>query len=98
MVWKRGLFLKLAKILNCKMTLRLIESMFKWKCKQIQIPPEWSLSWLSSNILFNVYTTNITSTISRKVIYTNDVGLVAQAETFKVKNIEPGHNKSTRFL
>jgi retron-type reverse transcriptase len=36
-----------------------------------------------SPILFNAYTADITNTISKKFIYADDVGLVAQAGTFE---------------
>jgi len=97
-VWTRGLLLKLANILNCKMTLRLIESMLadrkfrvhlngnvsRYKYLQNGLPQGSVLS----PILFNTYTVDITRTISRKFIYADDVGLVAQAGTFEeVENI-----------
>jgi hypothetical protein len=36
-----------------------------------------------SPILFNVYTADIINTSSRKFTYANDVGLVAQAESYE---------------
>lgn len=97
-LWKRGLLLKLANILNCKMSLRLIESMLadrkfrvhlngnisRYKYLQNGLPQGSVLS----QILFNAYTADITRTISRKFIYADDVRLVAQAGTFEeVENI-----------
>ncbi|KAF0742628.1 Uncharacterized protein FWK35_00018990 [Aphis craccivora] len=78
-VWKRGLLLKLANILNCKMSLRLIESMLadrkfrvhlngnvsRYKYLQNGLPQ----SSVLSPILFNAYTADITRIISRKTTW-----------------------------
>jgi len=97
-VWKRGLLLKLAKILRCKTSLRLIDNILsdrkfrvhlngkvsKYKFLQNGLPQGSVLS----PILFNAYTADITNTSSRKFMYADDVGLAAQAESFeKVEDI-----------
>ncbi|VVC41950.1 Reverse transcriptase domain [Cinara cedri] len=97
-VWKRGLLLKLANILNCKMTLRLIGSMLpdrKFRVhlngnvsKYKYLQNDLTQGSVLSPIFFNAYTADLTSTILRKFIYADDVGLVAQVGTFEwVENI-----------
>jgi len=89
-VWKRGLTLKLAKIIRCKSTLHLIESLLsnrkynvflngtvsRYRYLQNGLPQGSVLS----PILFNVYTLDIVDTTSRKFIYADDIALVAQAK------------------
>jgi len=91
-VLKRGLLLKLAKILKCKTSIWLIniilsdrkftvhlngrESRYKYLQNGL---PQGSLS----PVLFNVYISDLVNTTSRKFMYTDDVGLVAQAESFE---------------
>jgi hypothetical protein len=91
-VWKRGLLLKLAKILKYKTSIQLINNMLsdrkfkihingrenKYKCLQNGLP----LGTILSLILFNVYTSDFVNTTSRKFMYADDVRLVAQAESF----------------
>lgn len=73
-VWKYELLLKLANISNCKMTLRLIESMLADMKFRVHLNEKLSkyilLNCLPqgsvlSPILFNAYTADIKSTISR---------------------------------
>ncbi|KAL4153463.1 hypothetical protein QTP88_001296 [Uroleucon formosanum] len=92
-VWKRGLLLKLAKILKCKTSIRLIDNMLsdrkfkvhingkesKYKYLQNGLPQGSVLS----PVLFNVYTSDFVNTTSRKFMYADDVGLVAQADSFE---------------
>ncbi|KAL4153411.1 hypothetical protein QTP88_001244 [Uroleucon formosanum] len=92
-VWKRGLLLKLAKILKCKTSIRLIDNMLsdrkfkvhingkesKYKYLQNGLPQGSVLS----PVLFNVYTSDFVNTTLRKFMYADDVGLVAQADSFE---------------
>lgn len=82
--------LKLSKILRCKSTLHLIESLLsnrkynvllngaasRYRYLQNGLPQGSVLS----PILFNVYTSDIVDSISRKFIYADDIALVAQAK------------------
>lgn len=81
-VWKRGLLLKLAKIIKCKITLRLLEQTLSNRNFKVYLNSEVSRRKIVQNdlpqrsvllpTLFNVYTTDITETISRKYILNED--------------------------
>jgi hypothetical protein len=91
-VWKRGLLLKLAKIIKCKTTLRLLENLISNKKFSVSLNGKVSSYKILQNglpqgsvlspILFNTYTADIACKSSRKFIYADDVALVAQARTF----------------
>lgn len=84
-VWKRGLMLKLSKIIRCKSIFLLIECLLfnrkynvflngvasRYKYLQNGLPQGSVLS----PIVFNVYTYDIVDTISRKLIYADDIAL-----------------------
>lgn len=92
-VWTRGLFLKIAKIIRCKATILLLEKMIsnrkfrvthggktsRYKILQNGLPQGAVLS----PMLFNIYTADMTDTMSRKFIYADDVALVTQATSFE---------------
>lgn len=97
-VWKRGLMLKLSKIIRCKSTLRLIESLLSNRKYNIFLNGVASRHKYLQNSLprdlcyhrfsLTVYTSYIVDTISRKFIYADDIALVAQAKDFtKVEDI-----------
>lgn len=81
-VSKRGLLLKLAKIIKCKITLRLLEQTLSNRNFKVYLNSEVSRRKIVQNdlpqrsvllpTLFNVYTTDITETISRKYILNED--------------------------
>lgn len=91
-VWKRGLILKLAKILKCRTTVRLIDNILSNRKFRVSLGgneshykrlqnglPQGSVL---SPMLFNVYIADFTDTSSRKFMYADDVALVAQASSF----------------
>lgn len=97
-VWKKGLLLKLAKIVKCKKTLRLMESILsnrKYKMLLSEKPRRYKYlqnSLPQSSILFplqfNIYITDIIETEPRKCMYAEDIALVSQKKTFAtVENI-----------
>jgi len=90
-VWKRGLLLKLAKIVKCKNTLRLLESMLSNRKYKVFLNGEVSKYRYLQNglpqgsvlspMLLNAYTADIVETTARKCIYADDIALVAQIES-----------------
>ncbi|KAL4104035.1 hypothetical protein QTP88_019348 [Uroleucon formosanum] len=92
-VWKRDLLLKLAKNLRYKATLRLLEQILSDRSFKVNMNGETSRKRILQNglpqgsvlspTLFNVYTADIEVTNSRKFIYADDIGLVAQGKTFE---------------
>jgi len=92
MVWKRGLLLKLAKIIKCKAMIKLLENLISnrkfsvslnskvsgYKTLQNGLPQGSVLS----PILFNKFTADIAFTCSRKFIYADDAVLATEARTF----------------
>ena len=91
-VWKRGLILKLAKILKCRTTVRLIDNILSNRKFRVSLSGKESHYKLLQNglpqgsvlspLLFNAYIADITETSSRKFMYADDVALVAQARSF----------------
>lgn len=92
-VWTRGLLLKIAKTIRCKATILLPEKIIsnrkfrvthggktsRYKILQKGLPQGAVLS----PMLFNIYTADMTDTVSRKFIYADDVALVTQATSFE---------------
>lgn len=92
-VWKRGLLLKLAKNLRCKATLRLLEQILSDRSFKVNMNGKTSRKRILQNglpqgsvlsqTLFNVYIADIEVTNSRKFIYADYIGLVAQRKIFE---------------
>lgn len=90
-VWKRGLLHKMGKIVKCRKTWRLLESMLSNRKFKVFLNGETSKYRYLQNglpqgsvllpMLFNVYTADIVETTARKLIYADDIALVAQAES-----------------
>jgi hypothetical protein len=90
-VWKRRLLLKMVKIVKCRKTLRLLESMLSNRKFKVFLNGEASKYRYLKNglpqgsvlspVLFNVYTADIVGTTARKFIYADDIALVAQADS-----------------
>jgi hypothetical protein len=91
-VWKRGLILKLAKILKCRTTVRLIDNILSNRKFRVSFSGKeshykrlqngLSQGSVPSPQLFNAYIADITETSSRKFMYEDDVALVTQARSF----------------
>jgi len=98
-VWTRGLLLKMVKIVKCKATLLFLEKMItnqKFRVTHGGTTSRYKIlqNGLSqgaflSTMLFNIYITDITDTVSRKFLYADDVALVAtQATSFEeIENV-----------
>lgn len=93
LVWIRGLLLKMAKIVRCKATLMLLEKMISnrkfivthgGKTSQYKILQNGHIQGaVLSPMLFNIFTADMTDTVSRKFIYADDVPLVTQVRSFE---------------
>jgi len=91
--WKKGLLLKLARIIKCKTTLTLMERLLSDRKFEVSLNRDVSQkkslrnglpqSSVISPILFNVYTADIPKTTSRKFNFADDVSLVAQGKSFE---------------
>lgn len=90
-VWKRGLLFKIVKIVKCRKTLRLLESMLLNRKFKVFLKSEASKyrylqnglpqSSVLSQVLFNAYTVDIVEATAKKFIYADDIALVAQAKS-----------------
>jgi len=91
--WKKGLLLKMAKIVKCKKTLELLECMLSDRKFKVFLNGKASKyrylqNWLPQGsvllpVLFNIYISDITETTARKFMYADDIALVAQADTLE---------------
>lgn len=91
-VWKRGLILKLARILKCRTTVRLIVNILSNRKFRVSLSGKEShykrlqnglpQGSVLSPLLFNACIADIIETSSRKIMYADDVALVAQARSF----------------
>jgi len=92
-VWKRGLLLKLVKILKCETSIRLIDNILSDRKFGVHLNgKESNANFLQKglpqgsvlySVLFNVYTSDFPNITSRKFMYADDVKLVSQAESFE---------------
>lgn len=86
-VWKRGLILKLARILKCNKTVRLIDNIHSNRKFRVSLGGKEShykrfqnglpQGSVLSPLFFNAYIADIIDTSSRKFMYADDAALVA---------------------
>ena len=87
-IWKHELFFKLMHVINCSKTVTLINNMLLNRFLQVYLN-ETKNSWRSLNnglpqgsmvapCLFNLYTSDLPETISRKFLYADDLAFVYQ--------------------
>src|SRR5699024_2134815 len=92
-VWKDGLIHKLYKVVPCKRIVRLIESMLTNRRFRVFIGEKSSKFKTLNNglpqgavlspLLFNVYTSDLPETLSRKFVYADDLALTFQHKEFE---------------
>jgi len=92
-VWKRDLLLKLSKFLKFKTKIHLLEQTLSNRNFKVYLNGEVSRRKIVQNglpqgsalspTLFNVYTADMTETKSRKFMYADDIGLIAQCNSFE---------------
>lgn len=79
-VWTRGLMLKLSKIIKCRLTLNIIMNILSDRNIQNNGVPQGSVL---SSFLYNVYTSDIPPTKSRKFMYADDIAMAYQSNSFE---------------
>lgn len=92
-VWKKGLLLKLSRVVRCKKSLTLISSMLSDRCLQVEINDKTSRKRIINDglpqgsvlscVLYCLYTSDIPNTQSRRFMYADDIAMAAQAKTFE---------------
>lgn len=92
-VWKRGLLMKLSKIIPCRKTLSLLTNMLSDRTFQVSINGKCSRKRSLNNglpqgsvlscILYCLYTSDIPKLRSRQFIYADDIAIAYQAKSFK---------------
>jgi hypothetical protein len=105
-VWRNGLLLKLSRILGCRTMVNLFRAVLSGRTCRVYLNGEQSSVRTLQNglpqgsvlspILFNVYTADLPTTKSRKFIYADDIGLVAQENSFE--GLENTLNKDLQHM
>ena len=92
-VWRKGLLFKLFKLIPCPTLLHLLNNMLSDRLIKVYLGrKESSFRHLNDGLpqgsvlaplLFNVYTADIPTTLSRKFIYADDIALAVQRKDFR---------------
>ena len=92
-VWKNGLLFKLMHVIPCSKIVNLLNNMLSNRYLQVFLNDSKN-SWRRLNnglpqgsvlapCLFNLYTSDLPNTVSKKFIYADDLALVYQCEDFE---------------
>lgn len=105
-VWKRGLMLKLSRIFKCRQTLTIIMNILSDRHIQVEMGNETSRirilknglpqGSVMSSFLYNIYTSDLPETKSRKFMYADDNALAYQSKSFT--EIENTLNEDLQLL
>lgn len=92
-VWKKGLLMKLSRIIKCKKTLILLTNILSDRCLRVEMNEEISRKRILNDglpqgsvlscVLYCLYTSDLPNTQSRKFIYADDIAMAAQAKAFE---------------
>lgn len=92
-VWKRGLLLKLSRIIPCRLTLRLLMNILSDRNFQVTMNGKTSRMRILNNglpqgsvlssFLYSLYTSDLPDTVSRKFIYADDIAIAFQSKSFE---------------
>lgn len=91
-VWREGMIYKLAKLINCKKTVQLINNMLSNRAIQVLVDDQISTTKILNNglpqgsvlapLLFNLYISDMPETGSNKFAYADDLALATQGSSF----------------
>lgn len=91
--WKRGLMLKLSRIIKCRQTLTVIMNVLSNRNIQVEMGSKLSRTRILNNglpqgsvmssFLDNIYTSDLPPPKSRKFIYADDTAIAYQSNSFE---------------